>query len=296
MFRNVRFYQLKSDWPASEEALSRELDKAGFQPCGPLTERSSGWVPVDQTAGELLARRLNGADLIKLRSQSRVLPPAVVNEALEEKLDDFRSRMQEEPGRREKKRLKVETRESLMPKALLKSDRIWGYMDLGEKIIGIDAAQASVAERFLRHLRMPFGEMDIRPLKYQENAGDLLTRIFLGNGPEKFNIGRECRMQDAADAGSTVRWTDFDLTDRTIRNHVADGMRLTHLAVEYDNVLGCVIDEHGVFSKLRVLGMDDKDVISDQEPLARLDAEFVLLTGILRQMVGDLKKLLGGFE
>jgi recombination associated protein RdgC len=295
MFRNVRFYQLKSDWPDSEAALSRELDKAGFQPCGPLTERSSGWVPVDQTAGELLARRLNGADLIKLRSQSRVLPPAVVNEALEEQIDEFRARMQEEPGRREKKRLKAETREKLLPKALLKSDRIWGYMDLGEKIIGIDAAQASVAERFLRHLRMPFGEMELRPLKYQKPVGDLLVQMFLGNAPEKFNLGRECRMQDAADAGSTVRWTDFDLTDSTIRNHVADGMRLTHLAVEYDNVLGCVIDENGVFSKLRILGMDDKDEISEREPLARLDAEFVLLTGILRQMVGDLKKLLGGF-
>ena len=138
--------------------------------------------------------------------------------------------------------------------------------------------------------------MELRPLKYQKPVGDLLVQMFLGNAPEKFNLGRECRMQDAADAGSTVRWTDFDLTDSTIRNHVADGMRLTHLAVEYDNVLGCVIDESGVFSKLRILGMDDKDDISEREPLARLDAEFVLLTGILRQMVGDLKKLLGGFE
>ena len=57
-----------------------------------------------------------------------------------------------------------------------------------------------------------------------------------------------------------------------------------------------MIDENGVFSKLRILGMDDKEEISEQEPLARLDAEFVLLTGILRQMIADLKKLLGGFE
>ena len=37
-------------------------------------------------------------------------------------------------------------------------------------------------------------------------------------------------MQDAADYGAKVRWTNFDLSDPTIRTHVADGMRLTHLA------------------------------------------------------------------
>lgn len=45
MFRNVRFYRLQSDWPETEAALSKELEKANFKPCGPLTERSSGWVP-----------------------------------------------------------------------------------------------------------------------------------------------------------------------------------------------------------------------------------------------------------
>ena len=47
MFRNARMYRLESDWPDSEAAASEELAKASFTPCGPLTERSSGWIPVD---------------------------------------------------------------------------------------------------------------------------------------------------------------------------------------------------------------------------------------------------------
>ena len=101
-------------------------------------------------------------------------------------------------------------------------------------------------------------------------------------------------MQDAADAGSKVRWANFDLSDKAIRNHVATGMRLTHLAIEYDNVMGCVLDENGVISKLRFLGMDDNND-DDHDPIARMDAEFVLITGTLRMLLGDLKKLLGGF-
>lgn len=294
MFRNVRYYRLESDWPETEEALSQALENSAFAPCGPLTQRSSGWVPVYPDAGDLLARRVNGADLIKLRSQSRVLPPSVINEELEERIEAYRDRMQEAPSPREKRRMKAEARDELLPKAMLKSDRIWGFIDLKEKLIGIDAAQTSVAERFLRRLRAAFGDLNIRPLQYQQPVGELLTGIFLGGAPERFAVGRECRMQDAGDASSIVRWTDFDLSDKTIRNHVVEGMRLTHLAIEYDNILGCVMDENGVISKLRFIGMND-DTDEGNDPLARLDAEFVLITGTLRSLVTDLKKLLGGF-
>lgn len=294
MFRNIRYYRLESDWPNAEKVLSKKLETAAFSPCGPLTERSSGWIPVDPETGNLLARRVNSADLLRLRSQSRVLPHSVINEELESRIEDFRNRMQEAPSPREKRRLKAEARDELLPKALLKSDRIWGYVDLKEKVIGIDAAQSTAAERFIRRLSTPFDGLKIRPLQYQQPVNELLTKIFLGDVPDEFTVGRECRMQDAADSGSVVRWSNFDLSDATIRNHIANGMHLTHLAIEYDNVMGCVLDDNGVISKLRFLGLDD-DREEDNDPLARMDAEFVLITGTLRKLLGDTKRLLGGF-
>jgi recombination associated protein RdgC len=295
MFRNVRFYNLDSEWPDGEEALSQTLESAGFTPCGPLTERSSGWMPVDADSSDLLARRVNGADLVRLRSQSRVLPHAAINEELEARIEEYRSRMKESPSPREKRRLKAETRDELLPRAMLKSDKIWGYVDLKEKIICIDTATDSVAERFLRRLRAPFGELNIRPLQFKQPVNDLLTKVFLGGAPKQFALGRECRMQDSADSGSNVRWTHFDLSDTTIRSHVANGMRLTHLAIEYNNTLSCVLDEKGGISKLRFIGMDD-DTDDENDPLARMDAEFVLLSGTLRLLLADLKKLLGGIS
>jgi len=292
MFRNLRYYRLDGAWPENEEALSTCLEQAGFEPCGPLTERSSGWVAVDPDTSDLLARRLNGADLIRLRSQSRVLPAAVINEELEARIEEFRSRMKEAPTPREKRRLKAEARDELMPKAMLKSDRIWAYVDLKEKVLGIDTALDSVAERLLRRLQASVDGINIRPLQFMRPVDELLTGIFFEDAPTQFSLGRECRMQDLADAKSIVRWTDFDLSD--IRDHVANGMRLTHLSIVYDNILSCVLNENGVISKLRFLGMDD-DNENHKDPLARQDAEFVLITGTLRNLLGDLKKQLGGF-
>jgi DNA recombination-dependent growth factor C len=74
-------------------------------------------------------------------------------------------------------------------------------------------------------------------------------------------------------------------------------MGLTHLGVQYDNVLSCVLDENSGLSKLRFIGMDEMaDEQTDNDPLARLDTNFVLLTGTLRRLLTDLKKLLGGYE
>jgi len=293
MFRNVRFYSLEGDWPASEEALSRDLESAGFEPCGPFTERSSGWIPVDADTGDSLARRVNGADLLRMRSQSRVLPHAVVREELEARIEEYRERTKEAPSPREKRRLKAEARDELLPKSMLKSDRIWGYFDIKEKMLGIDAAQESAAERFLRRLQASCDRVNLKPLQYQKPFDDLLTKVFLGGAPSQFTVGRECRMQDAADTGSLVRWTNFDLSDRSIRDHVAHGMRLTHLELVYENIMSFVLSDKGVITKLKFLGMDD-DGEDHDDPLARLDAEFVLLTGTLRKLLGDLRKVLGG--
>ena len=292
MFRNVRFYALDGEWPESEETLSGNLEKAAFEPCGPFTERSSGWVPVDADTSDLLARRVNGADLFRLRSQSRVLPHAVINEELEARIGEYRERMQEPPLPREKRRLKAEARDELLPKAMLKSDRIWGYFDTKEKVVGIDAAQESGAERFLRRLQAANERVNLQPLQYKKPFDELLTKVFLGGAPGRFAVGRECRMQDAADSGSTVRWSNFDLSDRSIRDHVAHGMRLTHLEIVYDNIMRFVMSDTGVITKLRFLGMDD-DSEDHTDPLARLDAEFVVITGTLRNLLGDLGKLLG---
>lgn len=294
MFRNVRFYRLDGSWPDSEEALSEKLETAGFKSCGPLTERSSGFVAVDPDTGDLMARRLNGADLIRLRSQSRLLPPAVIKEELEQRIEEYRERMQEAPSPREKRRLKTEARDELMPKAMLKSDRIWGYFDLKEKILCIDALQDSAAERFVRRLQAALDGINIQPLQFKNPVDELLSGIFFDDAPQQFSVGRECRMKDLGDTTSVVRWTDFDLTDSSIRDHVANGMRLTHLGITYDNIMSCVLNENGVISKLRFLGMDD-DVEQHVDPLARLDAEFVLISGTLRKMLGDLKKQLGGY-
>jgi recombination associated protein RdgC len=284
---------LHSAWPDAEAALSEQLEQAAFKPCGSFTERSSGWEPPAGGDADPLCRRVGGADLMRLRSQVRLLPAAAVNETLEERVVEFRRRAQRAPSRKEKRELKDGVHAELMPRALLKSERVKGFCLIAEKLIGIDTASETQAERFLDKLRDGLGSLQVTPLQFKQPVAQLINRVFLGNGPPAFRAGRECRMQDPAAGAAIVSWLDIDLTDDDVRRHVRNGLKLTRLGVVFDDLATCVIDQDGVIRKLRLQGMNEAED-AEEDPLARLDAEFVLLTGVIRRLVKALGKSLGG--
>jgi recombination associated protein RdgC len=295
MFRNLRFYRVTSPWPETEETLSELLSENEFSPCGSFSEKSAGWEAPGNNEDDPLCRRLNGADLLQLRTQSRVLPAAAIKEALEERVVEFTSRMEQEPTRSELRRLREETRDKLLPKSLVKSERNRACYIQSESLLVIDAGTETKAEWFLDQLRPCFDQFHCTPLTFNILPADLMHRIFMGESPLGFSLGRECRMQDTSDSKSVVTWRDFELTDHSIRQHVVEGMKLTHLGLGFDEVMSCVINEDGIFSKIKFIQGEAVDNFDDEDPMARLDADFVLLTGAVRRLVEDLKKLLGGY-
>ena len=291
MFRNVRWYTFEGPWPESEQGLSDALQKAAFKPCGPLTERSNGWEPVAPDVSDSLARRVAGADLLQMRSQSRVLPHAAVNEELEARVNEYRKKAGEEPSSRQKRRFKNDARDELLPKALLKSDRIKGFVNAKERLIAIDTGQEANAERFLRRVTAAVDGLSIKPMQFAGPMEQFLGKVLHADCPAQFVAGRECRLQDLTDPRAIVRCTNVGLSDPSFRRHIADGMRLTHLAIEYDNVASLVLDLDGNITKLKFVG-DETDT-ELETATERLDADFVLLTGVLNNLLKDLAKQLG---
>lgn len=294
MFRNIRFYRVLGPWPESEEALSDKLSNQEFSPCGRFSERSGGWEAPSGREGDPLCRHLAGADLLQLRTQSRVLPAAAVNEALEGRVQEFRERTSQEPSRKEIRKLKEQTRDELMTRSLLKSDRTQGFYLHKERILGVDAASPAAAEWFLEHLRMALGQLNCVPLTFSEEPLALLNRLFMGRQAPRFHVGRECRMQESSDTRSVVTWRELDLDEFNVRQHLNEGLKLTHLALVYDESVTFLLSAEGFVSKLKFLDGDAADVSDAEDPLARQDAEFVLLTGIAQRLIKDLSDELGG--
>jgi len=294
MIKNLRFYAVHSAWPESEGEVSSQLENAAFKPCGALNERSMGFETPVENAGDLLCRRLAGADLIQLRLQSKVLPLAAVKESLVERVGAFLQRTGRDPSRKEKRQLREEVYGELLPKALLKSERISAFFIRSQGVLAVGSASPVNAERLLDTLRAAFGSLRVTPLEYKQPAHGLLTRVFLGDGPREFALGRECRMKDSSDSRSTVSWLDIDLADRSVRAHVKTGLEIDRLGVAFDGLLRCTLDQDLVLRKLRLEGLQELDEFDVEDPLVRHDAEFTLLCGLTTKLLEALKKNLGG--
>lgn len=293
MFRSLRFYHIHSAWPESEELLSGKLENRAFKPCPAFSEQSLGFEPPVENAGDLLARRLSGADLMQLRLQSRVLPIAAVKEALVDRVADFTQRTTREPSRKEKRDLKDEVYAELLPKALLKSDRIRAFYLLEEKILAVATPSANVAEQLLDALRDGLGSLQATPLEFKRPVTHLMNEVFLGNHKGNFALGRECRMKDISEPKSTVSWADMDLSDSGVRKHVKDGLSIDRLGMQFDTVLRFTMDDDLVLRKVKLEGQEELDDLDDEDPLLRHDAEFTLASGMTRRLCGALEGALG---
>lgn len=284
MFKNTRFFRYTSNIPESEEELNAALAEFAFQACGPFSEKSSGWEPpADGTS--MLVRQVEKASQFRLRVQSRVLPTAAINDALEIRVAEFRQRMGHEPGRSERRRLKAETRENLISKALLKSDRTAAFFLHTDQLLGIDAASPSRADQILDLLRMSFPKSEFTPLVYKRSFGRMFTDMLGGNAPAGLVTGRECVLQDMSDVRARVRWTDIDLSATMLQKLMREGMAVTQLGMTFADVLSFTLSDAGVLSKVRLIGMDSTDEIELEDPLARHDADFVLMSGTYRRLL-----------
>jgi recombination associated protein RdgC len=294
MFRNLRLYRVHSEWPAGEAELHTLLTNVPFEPCGSTAERSAGFEPPAE-GSDALARTVGGATLCQLREQTRVLPTAAVNEALAERLEAFEARTARKPGRREKRELKDETIARLMPRALVKSDRIPAFYLAAERMLGVATASEPVAERMLDALRTALGSLNVTPLDFVEPPATLLAALYLGKAKtRRFTVGRECRMVDPAGSGASVVWTDIDISDGSVQRHVRDGLKIERLALVYGEEMSFVLDQEAVFRKIRVTG-DEGGEQEEEDGLGRLDARLVLHTRTHTRVLSDLKLALGGY-
>ena len=102
-------------------------------------------------------------------------------------------------------------------------------------------------------------------------------------------------MKDMSDPKSTVSWLDMDLYDRSVRTHVQSGLTLDRLGMQFDSVLRFTMDQELVIRKLKLEGIEELDELDDEDPLARHDAEFTLLAGLVTKLLKALNKNLGGY-
>lgn len=294
LLRNARLYRIPADALPDDDTLLAKLEAEAFHPCTPGEAETSGWTtPFVDLEAPALALSGGGAHLVRLRHQQRILPAAAIDEVLAERIAEFEARAGRAIRRRERRDLRDEVFAGLLPRALLRSSRLNGVLAPRDGWLAIDTASVPRAELFLDRLRDALGTLAATPWVF-EGLGNLLARIVLGDaagGP--FRAGERCFLRDPAAGATEIRYRNADLADRSVRGQVEGGLKVAALELVWRDLLTLTVSDEGVFSALKLPEGEAADV-ADEDPNARLDADFAVTVGTLRQCIGDLEAACAG--
>ena len=294
-FKNLQAYRFTKPFELTVEALNEQLAEFTFVPCGSQDLTRSGWTPPLGRHGSDLVHATNGYLMVCLKRQDKLLPPAVINEELEEKALAIEESEARKLPRRERQTLKDEIIFSLLPKAFVRSSLQYAYISPQDNLLVVNAASAKRAEELLSDLREAVGSLSVIPLTAKHEPIEVMTQwVNSGQPAEGFELGEECELRDNADVSSVIRCKNQDLASSEILNHLKKGMHVSKLAMNWQERIEFVLDEKLVIKRLRFSDVvqDKADEVGAEDAATQFDVDFSIMT---LELAGFLKALVGAF-
>jgi recombination associated protein RdgC len=177
----------------------------------------------------------------------------------------------------------------LLPRAFSKFGVTNGFVSLSQQVVVIDASSDATAEVFLACLRKCINSLPVVPFAKTQQQ-HVLTDWLMKDAPEQFELLDEAEFQSSADDGSIVRVKKQDLDAEEVLGHIQAGKLVHKLAVSYKDRMTCILAEDLSIKRLKFtdLVLEQNQDIDKDNLAAKLDADFVLFTGEVKDLIKDL--------
>lgn len=296
-FKNLCVFRLTEGFPLTPEQLAQKLEEMRFRPCAPHQEFSFGWTaPLGRSSQELV-HGSNGFLMLCGKKEEKVLPAAVVNDMVQEKILETEELQARKLSKKERSAIKDELIFELLPKAFSFSRKTYAYIDPKGAWLIVDAASAKNAEDLLGNLRKCLGSLPAVPVNTIEKPVAVMTQWLLDNSaPDDVIVEDECELRSPEEAGGIIRCKRHDLALPEIKNHLDSGKQVIKLAINWADRLAFVIDEHLAIKRLRFLELVQDQVadIEAEGEAERFDADFSIMSLELANFLPRLLELFGG--
>jgi recombination associated protein RdgC len=299
-FRNLQLYRLGQAFDLSAEALDERLRKHAFKGCSRMDLAASGWVPPLGRHGEQLVHAANGYLMICSRKAEKIIPATVVKQLLDDRVAEVEAAESRDVYRREKLRLKDEIMIDLLPRALTRNIDLFAYIDMRTGSVVVDTPTPSRAEELISQIRSSLGSFKATPVRVKRSCTNTMTDWLKGERrlPQGLELGDECELKHPDPNDGIVSCRHQDLATSEVRNHLKGGKYATRLAIRWKQRLSCVLHDDLSIKRLRfeeVIREAETDT-GDDDPAARFDLDFSLMTLELAEFLPQLLKAFGGEE
>ncbi|WP_435014651.1 recombination-associated protein RdgC [Xanthomonas arboricola] len=293
-FRNLTMFRFPASLDLS--AVEELLPQCALKPVGPLEMASRGFVsPFGREETEQLSHRIGDFLWLAVGGQDKMLPGAVINDALEQKCADIEKKEGRRPGGKARKRLKDDIIHELLPKAFVRNSRTDVILDLEQGVVIVDTSSRKVGESVVSEIRGMLGSFPALPLNAEVAPRAVLTGWIAGEPlPESLSIGEEAELRDPIEGGAIVKCQHQELRGDEIEKHLEAGKQVTKLALVLDDNQSFVLGEDLVVRKFKLLdgAMDQLETAEGDGARAELDARFALQSAEMRRLFLVLEQAL----
>lgn len=297
-FKNLMIYRLSRDIDLSADEIEKQLVALSFTPCGSLDTTKTGWVSPMGSHGDMLTHVVAEHILLCARKEEKILPSPVIKQTLQAKIDKLEAEQSRKLKKTEKDALKDEVLHSLLPRAFSRFNQTAIWIDTKNNLILVDAASAKRAEDTLALLRKSLGSLPLVPLTLESPIELTLTAwVRSGDVPAGFFLQDEAELKALLEGGGVIRCKNQELISDEIAVHIEAGKLVTKLGLEWQERVQFVLCDDGSLKRLKFsdkLRDQNEDINAKEEPGARFDADFMLMTSELSSLIKDLVAALGG--
>lgn len=280
--------------PAAED-LAAALEERAFEPCGPHATESLGWVAPAHGVHQALVHSAMGRDLICLQIESKVLPASVVRDFVEDEVEELQNQQQRKLRAAERQEIKERVTLELLPRAFTRTKRIYALIDRKAGWLLINASSPRQAEVLSGHLRETIGSLPITPMMSKAPPHTAFGRWLAGEDPgDNFTLSTNCELREPGDGGAVVRVSNFELLSPEVQQHLQSGLNAVKVGVNWDEKVELQLADDMIMRRLRFAETLEADEAGDDDPAARFDADFALMSQTLLALVEATLSALGG--
>lgn len=291
-FKNLCLYRLPKnwEWAVDSDAIEEQLAARTLPGCSATDLRSIGWSE-PRRDGRLI-HVVNRQWLLALGIEEKLLPASIVKRFAADRAREIEETQGRRVGRREMRDLIEATTLELLPRAFVRSRTTYGWIDRGNGWLVVDAASPGKADEFLEMLHKSVQRLPSKALKVVSSPAAAMTGwIANGEAPAGFTIDQELELRSSDRA--SVRYLNHSLEGDEIRQHIADGMTVTRLALTWNDRISFLLNDLLQIKRLSFLDIlkEENETHDESE---RFDLDFTLMTGEVAKLLDDLLAALGG--
>lgn len=280
-FKNLTLLRLGEPFQMEGAELEKRLEEKRFCHCGSLEPQSEGWFPPLGKEDLPLLHQTGGFIMLSLQREEKILPAAVVNELVAERVAEIEEQQLRQVRRKERESIRDEILHEILPRAFSQTRRTYGYIDPRAGWLVVDSASARKAEDFVAALRQTLDGFPVAPIATRERPAAIMTQWLVGGGvPDGVNLENECELKAPEEDGGIVRCRRHELDAPEILNHIHAGKEVQKLAISWNDRLSLMLDESLTVRRLRFLDAIQEAAaeVETSDRAARFDTDFALMS------------------